>query len=124
MRSRLSDDQCTGYRRIEGSHRNCATEEEFLDIELNAMPEITRYEKHGNILHWYYTPRKLGNGMRCVCPLMGMLPEGVDISPTYCRCSLAFVREYWSAILGRPLQVELGKTSLTGAEDCEFVIYL
>jgi hypothetical protein len=102
----------------------CSTEEEFLQLELNATPQITRYERNGNILNWYYTPRKLGNGLRCVCPLFGKLPEGVNASPTYCQCSRAFVQGYWEGILGRPLKVELGATSLIGAEDCHFIIHL
>jgi hypothetical protein len=104
--------------------RKCATEEEFLKIELNATPEITRYERNGDILYWYYTPRKLGKGMRCVCPLFSMLPEDVNASPTYCQCSRAFVQAYWSGILGRPVKVELGETSITGAEECKFIIHL
>jgi predicted transcriptional regulator YdeE len=104
--------------------RTCATEEEFLKIELNAMPEITRYERDGDILYWYYTPRKIGKGMRCVCPLLSMLPEGVNVSPTYCQCSRAFVHTYWEGILERPLKVELGKTSIMGADECQFIIHL
>lgn len=104
--------------------QKCKTEEEFLQLELNATPEITRYERDGNTLYWYYTPRKLGHGMRCVCPLFSLLPEDVNASPTYCQCSRAFVETYWSGILGRPVKVELGKTSIMGAEDCQFIIHL
>jgi Family of unknown function (DUF6144) len=104
--------------------RTCATEEEFLKIELNATPGITRYERNGNILYWYYTPRKLGKGIRCVCPLLSMLPEDVNASPAYCQCSRAFVHAYWEGILGRPLKVELGKTAISGATECQFVIHL
>jgi hypothetical protein len=104
--------------------RKCTTEEEFLNIELNATPNITRFERKGDILYWYYTPRKIGKGMRCVCPVFSMLPEGVNASPTYCQCSRAFVQAYWEGILGRRLRVELGKTSLAGGEDCQFIIYL
>ena len=104
--------------------RKCKTEEEFLNIELNATPGIARYERNGDILYWYYTPRKIGRGMRCVCPLFSMLPEGVNASPTYCQCSRAFVQAYWEGILGRPLHVELGKTSIAGADDCQFIIHL
>jgi hypothetical protein len=104
--------------------RKCATEEEFLKIELNATPEITRYERNGNTLYWYYTPRKIGKGIRCVCPLLSKLPEDFNISRTYCQCSRAFVQAYWEGILGRPLKVEIGKTSLTGGEDCQFIIHL
>jgi hypothetical protein len=104
--------------------RKCATEDEFLKIELNATPDITRYKRNGDILYWYYTPHKIGKGMRCVCPLLSMLPEGVNASPSYCQCSRAFVQAYWSGILGRPVQVELGETSITGADECKFIIYL
>ncbi len=104
--------------------RKCATEEEFLKIELNAQPDITRYERNGNILYWYYTPRKLGKGIRCFCPLFSMLPEGVNASPTYCQCSRSFVQAYWEGILGRPINVELGETSITGADECKFIIHL
>lgn len=102
----------------------CATEEEFLEIELNALPDITRFERNGDILYWYYTPRKIGKGMRCFCPLFSMLPEGVNASPTYYQCSRAFVQAYWEGILGRPIKVELGETSITGAEECKFIIHL
>lgn len=104
--------------------RTCATEEEFLKIELNATPDITRFERNGDIIYWYYTPRKIGKGMRCVCPLLSILPEGVNASPTYCQCSRAFVQSYWSGILGRPLKVELGETSIMGADECKFIIHL
>jgi predicted transcriptional regulator YdeE len=104
--------------------RKCATEEEFLNIELNATPDITRFERNGDVIYWYYTPRKIGKGMRCVCPLLSMLPDGVNASPSYCQCSRAFVQAYWSGILGRPVKVELGETSIMGAEDCKFIIQL
>jgi len=104
--------------------RKCTTEEEFLKHELNALPDITRFERNGDIIYWYYTPRKIGKGMRCVCPLLSMLPEGVNASPTYCQCSRAFVQAYWEGILGRPLKVELGKTAISGSDECKFVIHL
>ena len=104
--------------------RKCTTEEEFLKHELNALPDITRFERNGDIINWYYTPRKIGKGMRCVCPLLSMLPEGVNASPTYCHCSRAFVQAYWEGILERSIKVGLGKTSITGAEECQFIIHL
>ena len=104
--------------------RKCATEEEFLNIELNAQPDITRFERNGDILYWYYTPRKIGKGIRCFCPLLSMLPEGVNASPTYCQCSRAFVQAYWEGILGRPIKVEVGETSINGANECKFIIHL
>jgi len=104
--------------------RKCATEEEFLKIELNAQPDITRFERNGDILYWYYTPRRIGKGMRCFCPLISMLPEGVNASHTYCQCSRAFVQAYREGILGRPLKVELGETAITGSDECRFTIHL
>jgi hypothetical protein len=113
-----------GMEESKEARRTCATEEEFLKIELNAQPDITRFERNGGILYWYYTPHKIGKGKRCFCPLFSMLPEGVNASPTYCQCSRAFVQAYWEGILGRSINVELGETSITGADECKFIIYL
>ncbi len=52
-----------------------ATEEEFLKFELNPPPGTgSRFERHGDIIFNYYTPRKTGPGMRCFCYLIGGLP--------------------------------------------------
>jgi hypothetical protein len=54
----------------------------------------------------------------CLCPLVESKPAG--LSGTYCLCSLGYVKEWHESILGRPCEVELLGSVLTGAERCQF----
>jgi hypothetical protein len=103
------------------------TEEEFLEDELNPPPGTgVRFERDGDVIYNYYTPRRYGDkSLRCYCFPTSTLPEGVNISPTYCQCSRAFVQKHWEDVLGRPVRVELGKTALsTGSDECQFIVHL
>jgi hypothetical protein len=104
----------------------CATEEEFLKDELNPPPGTgVRFEREGNVIYYYYTPRKYGKGMRCYCYLIGALPEGMMASPTFCQCSRAWQERYWEGALGRPVRVELAETAISGETDeCKFIVHL
>lgn len=107
----------------------CASEEEYLEKFIQPPGSGVRNEINGNKLVQYYTPRqygkdKYGKGIRCYCSLINMLPEDINASPTYCQCSRAFVQAHWEKVLGRPVKVELGKTSIMGADECEFIIHL
>ena len=102
----------------------CATEEEFLEKFIQPPGNGARNERRGNLLIQHYTPSKYRKGLRCYCSLVNMLPEGVNASPTYCQCSRAFVQVLWEAVLERPLKVELGKTAIMGADECQFIIHL
>jgi hypothetical protein len=104
--------------------RMCATDEEYLEKFAQPPGNGVRNERKGNLLIQYYTPSKYKKGLRYYCSLVNMLPKGVNASPTYCQCSRAFVQAHWEAVLGRPLKVELGKTAIMGAEECEFTIHL
>lgn len=99
-------------------------EEAFLTAEVHKPPRGMRFEREGNLLIQFYTPHTYGSGMRCYCSLMSGLPEGETVSPTYCQCSRGFVQKYWEGILGRPVQVGLGETAISGADECRFVIPL
>ncbi len=101
-----------------------ATEEDFLAAEIRKPQVGTRLERGGNILYQIYTPAAFSHPMRCYCGLLRGLPEGVQISPTYCRCSGAFVRTYWSEVLGRPVKIDVLETAITGSAECRFKIAL
>jgi hypothetical protein len=101
-----------------------ATEEDFLAAEIRKPQTGTRLERDGNILYQIYTPTTFSHPMRCYCGLLRGLPEGVQVSPTYCRCSGAFVRTYWSEVLGRPVKVDVLETAITGSTECRFRITL
>jgi predicted transcriptional regulator YdeE len=101
----------------------CASEEDFLAM-MEPPGNGVRYERDGETLIQYYTPGKYRRGLRCYCPLINALPDGVNASPTYCQCARAFTEQHWEYILGRPVKVELGETALTGSDECKFIIHL
>jgi len=101
------------------------TENEFLKAEIKNRPvKGIRLELKGENLYHYYSPKTYGTPRRCFCSMMNALPEGTNISLTYCNCSRGFVEKYWEGALGRPVVVEVVETSLSGADDCKFIIHL
>jgi hypothetical protein len=97
-------------------------EEVFLAAEIRKPQAGTRLERNGNVLIQTYTPQSYTHPMRCYCGLLRELPQDVEVSPTYCNCSKAFVRTYWSAVLGRPVKVKILESALTGSTECKFKI--
>lgn len=92
--------------------------DEFLDAQVE-KGAITR---KGNTLYQTYEPRKYG--VRCLCSLVNSLPDNGTVSPTYCQCSVGFVKKYWEDVLTRPVKVELIHSIMSGAQDCKFAIHL
>jgi len=56
----------------------------------------------------------------CLCPFVESKPKG--LSHTYCQCSVGYVREYFSQILGQPVKVTLQESVLRGGKRCRFKI--
>jgi predicted hydrocarbon binding protein len=98
--------------------------EKFLEAEQKNPPSGTRIEWRGDVLNHYYTPRAFTRPMKCYCSLLRSLPDDETVSLTYCHCSKGFVQKYWEKILGRPVKVELEQSTLSGADECKFVIHL
>lgn len=101
-----------------------ATLDEFLAAEQAEPPAGTRIRREGEYLYQYYTPRAFSHPMRCYCSLLRGLPPGETVSLTYCQCSRAFVERYWEAIVGKPVEVELLQSAVSGADECSFKIRL
>jgi hypothetical protein len=100
------------------------TNDEFLAAEILKPNPGTRLVKEGNIIYQFYTPKAFSRPMRCYCGLLRGLPEGTNISSTYCNCSKGFVKKYWETILGQPVTVELLQSAVSGASECKFAIHL
>ena len=96
---------------------------EFLDAEEKAPSRGTRLVREGDLVYQYYKPLS-AFGRRCFCSLWHGLPEGENVSPTWCQCSRAFVSEVWKAYAGRSVQVELAESCISGASECKFVVHL
>lgn len=55
----------------------------------------------------------------CLCPMAEAQKAGA-FSPTYCLCSVGYVKEMHERILGRPVEVELVDSVLRGGRRCKF----
>ena len=100
----------------------CDSMDSFLESETKKPMRGMKVSKEGNEIHFYYTPRSFGKGMRCYCGLVGGLPPEETMSRTYCMCSVGFVKTLWESVLEKPVQVGLVRSALTGSDECEFKI--
>ena len=94
----------------------------FLAAEIRKPQAGTRLEQTGDLLIQTYVPQSFNHPMRCYCGLLRDLPAGEKVSSTYCNCSKAFVQTYWSDVLGRPVEVSIQETAVTGSTECRFRI--
>lgn len=126
-RIRIMDEcgrMCAGVNRsvIEeaiAKRRKYKSIDEFLEAEARALWIV----REGDVLYLTYTPQKSTPPVRCYCLGKG-LPAEETISPTYCQCSVGFVKKYWEDVLERPAKVELIHSAITGGQDCRFAIHL
>jgi predicted hydrocarbon binding protein len=56
----------------------------------------------------------------CLCPMVEHKPAGM--SPTYCWCSVGYVKEMYSLLFEKPVTVELLDSVLLGGKRCKFKI--
>ena len=96
--------------------------ETFIDAEIKRPQKGTSLERDGEDLILSYLPGKYSHPMRCFCGLVKNLPENDTLSPTYCLCSVGFVETWWSAVIGRPVNVQLLESAITGSDKCRFRI--
>lgn len=88
---------------------------------LDKFLEDEGYDRERNVLYVTYTPQK--HGVRCFCLGKG-LPKDDTMSPTYCQCSVGFVKKYWEDVLERPVDAELIQSAISGANECKFAVHL
>ncbi len=85
--------------------------------------EAIREEADETVVYFKYTrnPRglKVADGY-CLCPIFENAPKG--LSPTYCHCSVGYVRAIFEQGLGKPVKVELTASVLRGAKSCDFTV--
>jgi len=57
----------------------------------------------------------------CLCPTVEA-QDATTMSPTYCWCSVGYVKEMHERVFGRPVEVELVHSVLMGDTRCQFRI--
>jgi len=82
------------------------------------------YRVDGSTIYMQYTSAaETGQPSRegaCLCPFVESKPAG--LSPTYCLCSVGYVKVMHEMRLGRPVEVELLDAVLKGGKRCRFKI--
>ncbi len=92
---------------------------------MNKNAGETCIRREGNSLYFNYV--KNSKGLRvsdgyCLCPLVEDGPR--ELSRTFCYCSVGYVREAFSMMLGTPVKVELLESLRGGGKNCRFRIDL
>jgi hypothetical protein len=88
-----------------------------------ARPSPIRRE--GDIVYFDYVQNPAGlkeSDGWCLCPLVEKGPEG--LSGTFCECSVGYVTEMFTGIVGKPVRVELLESLKRGGKGCRFKVYL
>ncbi|MBN1567858.1 MAG: hypothetical protein JXA73_08415 [Acidobacteria bacterium] len=82
------------------------------------------YRIDGNIIYFQFnSAAETGNPSpenHCLCPMVETNPAG--LSPTFCLCSLGYVKEMHEQMLQKPVEVELLSSVLRGDPRCRFKI--
>jgi hypothetical protein len=82
------------------------------------------YQIEGNVIYYQYNAAA-ETGLpsaenHCLCPMVETKPVG--LSPTFCLCSLGYVKEMHEQIFKKPVDVELMSSVLRGDARCKFKI--
>jgi len=60
---------------------------------------------------------------RCYCSQVSKIPKG-KLSATYCNCSRGWAKALFEGALGRPVEVMMEKSIVSGDDQCKFRIVL
>jgi predicted hydrocarbon binding protein len=111
------------WRKEIGQPVRQTTLKKFTEWVKNNVKDDT-YRVEGNVIYFQFTsaaetglPSEEG---ACLCPLVETKPEG--LSPTYCQCSVGYVKEWYDQLFGKSVQVELLDSVLMGGKRCRFRI--
>jgi predicted hydrocarbon binding protein len=58
----------------------------------------------------------------CACPMVADVTE--PLSPTYCHCSVGWLKEMFETVSGKPVTVETHETVKRGGKACRFTVRL
>lgn len=106
------------------------TKQEIRPIEFEAWAKRAaarnreELKVEGNVIHYQYsgsaeTGSAVADGI-CLCPMAESKPAG--LSPTYCHCSVGYVKEIFELQFNRKVDVELIDSVLKGGKRCQFKI--
>ncbi len=68
--------------------------------------------------------RKRNLACHCMWARESVLHPGETVPARFCECSAGFEKQYWDAVLGEPVAVDVVRSVLAGDEVCEFAVHL
>ncbi len=104
------------------THRNKAKKfmeesksiKEFLE-KLNSMRGYTFKLKDNHTI--------VGGYDKCYCGLVNKTKKPFK-NLTYCYCGAGHIKQFFESAFGKPVEVELVQSVITGAKSCEFIIHI
>ena len=100
-------------------------------------PEILHGVRQGDILYKTKIPYLTAEYLKetdhlrrrylyCHCPWTreSILQDEVNVPPTFCNCSVGFMKKPWEVIFGQHLQAKMVQSVLAGDDFCRVEIYL
>jgi len=112
----------TSYLKKSGQTIKPISFEKFAEwVKKNVKDGSLRIE--GNSIYYAYMENYQGKPAPeefCLCPFVESKPAG--LSPTFCQCSVGYVREYFTQVLGQPVKVTLQESVLRGGKRCRFKV--
>ena len=91
--------------------------DEFLVAIRTAAPSQIDITRDGDVIDW----RERHSGA-CVCPFVKR--EVIRLDPKLCMCGAHWVQRLFEVVARTPVDIEIGDTVASGAEDCHFRIRL
>ena len=130
-------DDATRKKILEENGRGCFTNwinETGRKVQQSTLEQFTEWVKNnvtdgtfrveGNVLYFQFTSAaetgEASKAGQCLCTFVESKPEG--LSPTYCHCSVGYVKEWFERKFGKPVEVELVDSILMGGDWCKFKI--
>jgi len=129
--TRQSIMESCGQACYEGAHGKRSAEKptpeqvgKFMDgMRKYVGPDGVKQNAGETVIYFKYTGNpqglKTADGY-CLCPILEDAPK--DISPTFCQCSVGYVREIFERGTGKPARVELTDSVLRGGKTCRFTV--
>jgi len=129
-------DEPTRVRLMHANGRSCfrGAKQQPVEGGLDAFIDLVKkwedanpapIRREGDIVYFDYVRNPAGLRVSdgwCLCPLVEKGPDG--LSGTFCECSVGYVTEMFSGIVGKPVRVELLESLKRGGKGCRFKIHL
>jgi hypothetical protein len=98
------------------------TLDEYIAHEEDNPNPAYSIKREGDKVIVTYMPKAMG--IRCFCGPWSEFEVESKTSLTYCYCSAGHVEYIWRYVIGKPIQVDLLCSCISGDDSCKFIVNL